>query len=113
MSSYHASSFVVVQVHHVANVAPLLAGVDELARELDAELDVVRAAAPLPVRAGWSALAVVARARLDGSFRAGPGHGVRHRGGHERVDERRLATRCKKSKKGTLLFGKRWKQRDL
>lgn len=82
-----------MQVHHVANVAPLLAGVDELARELDAELDVVRAAAPLPVGSRRSALAVVARARLDGALRAGAGHGVRHRGGHERVDERRLAAR--------------------
>lgn len=90
--THHTSGLVVVQVHHVANVASLLAGVDELARELDAELDVVGTAAPLPVGAGRAALRVIARARLDGALGAGPRHRVRHRRRHQRVDERRFAT---------------------
>lgn len=79
-STHHSTGFVVVEVHHVTDVAALLSGVDKLPGELDAELDVVRASAPFPVGSRRSALAVVASARLDGSFRTGP----RHRMGHSR-----------------------------
>jgi len=37
----HSAGFVIVQVHHVAYIAALLAGVDEFAREFDSKLDVV------------------------------------------------------------------------
>lgn len=79
LKTYHSTGFVVVEVHHVTDVAALLAGVDKLPGELDAELDVVRAAAPFPVGSRRSALAVVASAGLDGSFRAGPRHRMGHR----------------------------------
>lgn len=68
-----------MQIHLLTKIAAALAGVDEVSRELEAEPDVVRAAAPLPVTdAGHLAggghlrrfgmVAVVAGARLDGAL---------------------------------------------
>jgi len=67
-----------VQVHHVPEVSPFLDHVNEASRELVAELDVVAAAAPLPVLPALRSLPVlvVARARVQGAFRARPGYGM-------------------------------------
>lgn len=76
-----------MQVHHVTDVAAFLSGVDKLAWEFDAELDVIRASAPFPVGSRRSTLAVIARARFDGSFGTSAGHWMSHCCRHERVDE--------------------------
>ena len=83
-----------MQVHHVANVPSFLAGVDKFAGEFDTELDVVGAAAPFPVGSRRAALAVVARARLDGSFRTGSRYRMRHGGRHQSVDESSFTASC-------------------
>lgn len=60
-----------MQIHLLPEVASPLAGVDKVPGEFDAEPDVVRAAAPLPVRPLGilrlmiELVAVVASARLD------------------------------------------------
>lgn len=89
--THQATSFVVVQVHGVAEVTSAFCGVDEGAGELDAEADVVGASAPLPVdSAGPPVVAVVAAARLALAVGAGSGHGVRYASGSECVEERGL-----------------------
>ncbi len=100
--THRASRLVVVQVHHEAQIAPLLHHVDEVLRELVAELDVVRAASPLPVaRPGArptalrrDAAVVAAGTSVDGALAAGARDGVRYGGGRDGVDERRLSTSC-------------------
>lgn len=91
-----------MEVHHVADVASLFSGVDEFAREFDTELDVVRAAAPFPVGSRRSALAVIASARLDGTFGAGSRDRVRHCGRHQGVDEGSFTASCVEKKKGKI-----------
>lgn len=60
-----------MQIHLLAEVASPLAGVDKVPGELDAETNVVRAAAPFPVRSLGilrlmiELMAVVASAGLD------------------------------------------------
>lgn len=103
--TYHSAGLVVVQVHLLAQVAAALAGVDKVARELEAEADVVGAAAPLPVAdAGHLAgrrhlrrlavVAVVAGARLDGALGAGARNRVGDRRTGDGVQEGGLAAAC-------------------
>lgn len=86
---YHSAGLVVVKVHHGAEVTASLHHVDELARELAAEPDVVAAAAPLPVLAARTSLLVlvVARARAHTTLSARAGHGVRDRRTGDSVDK--------------------------
>lgn len=96
-----------MQIHLLAQIASSLAGVHELARELEAEANVVGAAAPLPIpNAGhaaslmiglrWTRLvAVVAGAGLDGALAAGPGYRMGHSRAGDSIDEARLAAACK------------------
>lgn len=102
-----------MQIHLLAQIPTAFAGVDEFARELEAEPDVVRASAPFPVTyVGHSAAAghlwrlgvvtVVARARLDRTLGARARYRVRHGGAGDRIEKGGLTTSCKKGDKPKL-----------
>lgn len=100
-----------MQVHLLAQAAPPLAGVDELAGELEPEADVVGAPAPFPVaHAGHLAqhavrlrrprlVAVVACARLDRSLAASARDRVSDGRTCDGVDERRLPASCRRERR--------------
>lgn len=94
-----------MQVHLFAQRAAPLAGVDKVAGKLEAEADVVTAAAPLPVADARHhahvvhlrfavVVRVIASARLDRTFAARPRHTVRYRRAGDRVDKCRFTTTC-------------------
>lgn len=85
---YHSPGLVVVQVGEVAQVPPSLTGIHELPSEHSPEVDVVAAAAPVPIRPAGPAPPVIAGARIDGAFGTRAGHGVRHTGAGHGKDER-------------------------
>ena len=88
-----------MQVHHEPEISPSLHHVNEVLRELIAELDVVGAAAPLPVPVGVPDRVVVpAGAGVDGAFTAGLGYGVGHRGAGDGVNECCFSTSCNYNK---------------
>lgn len=100
-----------MQVHLLAEAAPALSGVHEHASELVPEINVVRTSAPFPVldaRHGVLYVRATALVRgvtcasLDHSLGARPGHGVRHAGAGDGVDERCLSETCvaKRKKNG-------------
>lgn len=98
-SSYRSAGLVVVQVHLLAEWAPPLARVHELPGELEAVVDVVGAAAPLPVGGGRGGaslatprvVAVVAGASRHAALATRPCDRVCDPRRRDRVDERRLA----------------------
>lgn len=94
MSTDQAPRLVVVEVDDEAQVSAPLGGVHEGPGELVAEVDVVRAASPLPVEARRTALSVVARARVDSALAARPRNRVRHPRARDGVHEGSLAATC-------------------
>lgn len=94
-----------MQIHLLPDIPPPFSRIDELPGELEAEADVVRAAAPLPVSDPRGAPAgpgprgldapglvtIVARAGLYAALRTGASHCVRHSGAGDGVDEGGLA----------------------
>jgi hypothetical protein len=101
--THRSASLVVMNVHLLTQVPTPLARVHELAGELEAVADIVRAPPPLPVeqtRNGGGRLrcprlvAVVTRAGLNTSLAARPCYCVRHPRAGNGVDEGRFSTTC-------------------
>lgn len=95
-----------MQIHLFAQIASALAGVHELARELEAEADVVGAAAPLPIPDASHAarliglrrarlMAVVTGAGLDGALAASSRYRMGYSCAGNGIDEARLTAACK------------------
>lgn len=86
--TYGSADVAVVQVNPRVNVLSALARIEQEARELDAEIHIVRAAAPAPIgqrrrrsETAVTALALgIASARFQFTLAASLGHGMRHPG---------------------------------
>jgi len=109
--TYRSARLIVVKIHLLAKIATTFAGVHELARELEAEANVIRASAPFPVpNSGhtarlmiglwWARLvAVIAGAGLNAALAAGTSYRMGHSGTRDCIDEARLTAACKKHKR--------------
>lgn len=101
------------------DVVASLSGVEQEARELEAEVHVVRAAAPAPIRQGGRRARVrhvapgVASARLELALSARLGNGVSDAGRGNRISKRRLSITCEKCITRRLLVNKNETARNL